>query len=206
MVLPQNPDISSLIALLGWLHPISPEIVEFLQEKTSYRQVRKGKMLVRSGEVCHHLYFIRKGAVRGFIKEEEKDITTWISIENEVVTSISGLNDQAPSVENIQVIEHADLLIITHSDLETLYNKYLEFNVVGRKLLQRYYQDAERRAYIARVPGTENKYQHFVKNYPHLINRVPIKYIASFLGVTLETLSRVRKKSSRLNNRIHAEK
>ncbi len=153
-------------------------------------------MLVKSGEVCHHLYFIKKGAIRGFIKDEEKDITTWISIDNEVVTSISGLNDQAPSIENIQAIEHSDLMIISHDDLETLYRDYLEFNIVGRKLLQRYYQDAEARAFIARIPGTENKYQHFVKSYPHLINRIPIKYIASFLGVTLETLSRVRKRIS----------
>ncbi|WP_290792753.1 Crp/Fnr family transcriptional regulator [Flavihumibacter sp. UBA7668] len=196
MVHSLNPDISSLTALLNWLHPLPPEIVGFLQDKTSYRQVRKGKMLVRSGEVCHHLYFIKKGAIRGFIKDEEKDITTWISIDNEVVTSISGLNDKAPSIENIQAIEHADLMIISHDDLETLYRDYLEFNIVGRKLLQRYYQDAEARAFIARIPGTENKYQHFVKNYPHLINRIPIKYIASFLGVTLETLSRVRKRIS----------
>ena len=121
-------------------------------------------MLVKSGEVCHHVFFIVKGALRGYMKEEDRDITTWISIDNEVVTSISGLNDQAPSIENIQAIEHSDLVVISHTDLETLYNDYPDFNIVGRKLLQRYYQDAERRAFIARIPGTENRYQYFVRS------------------------------------------
>lgn len=196
MVQSSRPDISTLIAVLNSLHPLSQDIIQFLQERASFRQVRKGKMLLKSGEVCNHLYFIKKGAIRGFIKDEDRDITSWISIDSDVVTSISGLNDQAPSVENIQAIEHSDLLVITHADLEILYRDYIEFNIVGRKLLQRYYQDAEARAFITRIPGTENKYQHFVRNYPRLINRVPIKYIASFLGVTLETISRVRKRLS----------
>lgn len=196
MVTQHSSDSTRLVHLLGSLHPLGPDIVDFIQKKSSYKTVRKGKMLLKSGEVCHHLYFISKGAIRGFIKDEEKDITTWISIDNEVVTSISGLNDQAPSIENIQAIEHAELLILSFTDLEILYRDYLEFNIVGRKLLQRYYQDAEGRAFIARIPRAEKKYQYFVQHYPHLINRVPIKYIASFLGVTLETLSRVRKRLS----------
>lgn len=196
MVNQSAPDISHLVQLLGSLHPLTPEIIDFLKQKATTKTVRKGKMLLRSGEVCHHLYFISKGAIRGFIKDEDKDITTWISIDNEIVTSISGLNDQAPSRENIQAIENSELLVISHADLETLYRNYLEFNIVGRKLLQRYYQDAEGRAFVARIPGTDHKYQYFVEHYPHLINRIPIKYIASFLGVTLETLSRVRKRLS----------
>lgn len=196
MLTTNSPDISRVFSLLNGLYPLSPGIIEFLSTRATVRSVRKGKMLVKSGEVCHHLFFIVKGALRGYMKEEDRDITTWISIDNEVVTSISGLNDQAPSIENIQAIEHSDLVVISHTDLETLYNDYPDFNIVGRKLLQRYYQDAERRAFIARIPGTENRYQYFVKNYPQLINRIPIKYIASFLGVTLETMSRVRKRLS----------
>lgn len=191
-----NPDFSAVINLLSGLHPLNPELIRFLSEKAEYRRIRKGKMLVRSGEICHHVYFIIQGVLRGFIQDEDKEITTWISIDHEVVSSISGFIDQAPSLENIQVIEAAELLVLSHADLEFLYHTYPEFNIVGRKLLERYYQHAEARAYIARIPGAEKKYQHFVRNYPHLTNRVPIKYIASFLGVTLETMSRVRKRLS----------
>jgi CRP-like cAMP-binding protein len=96
----------------------------------------------------------------------------------------------------MQAIENCEMLALTYSDFQDLYIKFPEFNIVARKLLQKYYQDAERRAFIARVTKAEKKYRLFLTRYGHLANRIPLKYIASFLGITLETLSRVRKKLS----------
>ncbi|MBS1935800.1 MAG: Crp/Fnr family transcriptional regulator, partial [Bacteroidetes bacterium] len=156
----------------------------------------RGKLLLKTGDVCKYVYFIKKGAVRGFIKENQRDITTWITAENEMVTSISGLDRDEPSIENIQTIEDCEMLSIANEHLKNLYIKHPEFNVVSRKLLQQYYRDAEGRAFIARITNAENKYKYFLTKYPHLVNRIPLKYIASFLGITLETLSRIRKKLS----------
>jgi CRP-like cAMP-binding protein len=152
--------------------------------------------LLKAGEICEHIYFIKKGAVRGFIKEGKKDITTWITVENEVVSSISALDVRAPALENMQAIESCELLALTYADLQDLYIRFPEFNIVARKVLQKYYQDAEGRAFIVRLSNAENKYRLFIARYGHLANRIPLKYIASFLGITLETLSRVRKKLS----------
>ena len=99
-------------------------------------------------------------------------------------------------MENMQAIENCELLALTWSDFQNLYIRFPEFNTVARKLLQKYYQDAEGRAFIARITNAENKYRLFLTSYGHLANRIPLKYIASFLGITLETLSRVRKKLS----------
>src|SRR6185436_2481982 len=109
---------------------------------------------------------------------------------------ISSLDAKAPAVENMQAIENCELLALTYADFQDLYIKFPEFNIVARKLLQKYYKDAEGRAFIARVTSAEKKYQLFLIRYGHLGNRIPLKYIASFLGITLETLSRVRKKLS----------
>jgi CRP-like cAMP-binding protein len=151
---------------------------------------------LKAGEICDHIYFIKKGAVRGFIRDGAKDITTWITAENEIVSSISSLDMKEPAQENMQAIENCELLALTYSDFQDLYIKFPEFNILARKLLQKYYQDAERRAFIARVTKAEKKYRLFLIRYGHLANRIPLKYIASFLGITLETLSRVRKKLS----------
>ena len=193
----EKVDISQLVAVLHHLHPMSIGAIEFLQSRATHITCRKGRMLLREGNICDHLYFIKKGAIRGFVNDGKKDVTTWISVENELVTSISGLNDRKASPENMQAIEYCDLLSITMDDLEELYIQFPEFNITGRKLLQRYYFDAESRAFICRIGGAEQKYQHFVNRYPHLINRVSIKFIASFLGVALETLSRVRNRISK---------
>ncbi|HEV8269782.1 MAG TPA: Crp/Fnr family transcriptional regulator [Chitinophagaceae bacterium] len=190
------PDISAVIATLDYFHPLSEGITEYFRKHSYACSFRKGKLLLKAGQVCEHIYFIKKGAVRGFIKEGKKDITTWITAENEVVSSISALDMKIPAMENMQAIENCELLALTYDNFQELYVKFPEFNIVARKVLQKYYQDAEGRAFIVRLTNAENKYQLFITRYGHLANRIPLKYIASFLGITLETLSRVRKKLS----------
>src|SRR6187549_250052 len=191
-----TPDILSVIETLNYFYPLSEGIKDYFRKHTYSCSFRKGKLLLKAGEVCEHIYFIKKGAVRGFIKDGTKDITTWITAENEIVSSISSLDSKEPTLENMQAIENCDLLAIKYTDFQDLYNKFPEFNIVARKILQKYYQDAERRAFIARVANAEKKYRLFLTRYGHLANRIPLKYIASFLGITLETLSRVRKRLS----------
>ena len=190
------PDISSVIATLEYFHPISEGINKYFRKHSFPWSFRKGKLLLKAGQLCEHIYFIKKGAVRGFIKEGTKDITTWITVEGEVVSSIYSLDKKEPALENMQAIENCELLALTWTDYQNLFKRFPEFNIVARKVLQKYYQDAEGRAFIARLTNAENKYRLFVTRYGHLANRIPLKYIASFLGITLETLSRVRKKLS----------
>jgi CRP-like cAMP-binding protein len=188
------PDITPLLHVLGSLHPLSPGIEAYLKEHVTACSTRKRKLILKEGAVCSYIYFIVKGAVRGFIREGQKDITTWIVIENELVTSIFGIDNPAPSIENIQALENCELLALSFDSLNELYDRFPEFNLIARKLLQRYYADAERRAFIARLTKAQNKYRHFLLLHQPLANRIPLKYIASYLGMTLETLSRVRKK------------
>ncbi len=189
-------NIAPLLTVLNYFHPLSPEMEAFLKKHVTTVSVRKRKLLLKEGSFCDHVYFIVKGAVRGFTREGQKDITTWIVVENELVSSILSLNSKEPSIENIQVLENTELLAISNDDLERMYVELPEFNRVARKLLQHYYADAERRAFIARLTKAENKYRHFLLRHEPLANRIPLKYIASYLGMTLETLSRVRKKFS----------
>jgi CRP-like cAMP-binding protein len=190
------PDITPLLNVLSYFHPLTPGMEIFLRNHVTALSVRKRKLLLKEGNFCDHVYFIVKGAVRGFTREGQKDITTWIVVENELVSSILSLNRRVPSIENIQVLENTELLVISNLDLQRMYDDLPEFNIVARKLLQHYYADAERRAFIARLTKAENKYRHFLLHHEPLANRIPLKYIASYLGMTLETLSRVRKKFS----------
>jgi CRP-like cAMP-binding protein len=190
-------DVSSLLALLNYFYPLSKEIEIYLKTNAHACSFRRGKLILKAGDICGQVYFIKQGAVRGFIKEGKRDITTWITAENELVTSISSLESDDPSIENMQAIEACEMFSLSFADLQDLYAQSPEFNIVIRKLLQQYYRDAERRAFIARLTNAENKYKYFLTRYSHLANRIPLKYIASFLGITLETLSRVRKKLSK---------
>jgi CRP-like cAMP-binding protein len=191
-----SQDVSTLLNILNYFHPLSEGAIKFLREHAYSCSFYKGELLLEEGQVCEHVYFIKKGVVRGFIKDGKKDITTWITGEGELVSSILTFEKKESAVENMQAIEDCDMLALTLADLERLYEQFPEFNIVSRKLLQQYYSDAEGRAFIARLTNAETKYKQFLTRYSHFANRVPLTYIASFLGITLETLSRVRRKIS----------
>lgn len=192
----RTPDINPLLKVLQSLHPVSPSVETYLREHISIATVRKRKMLLKEGTYCEHIYFIVKGAIRGFVREGQRDITTWITVENQLVSSIFGLHQRSLAVENMQALENCELLAMTLDDLNIMYEQLPESNILARKLLEIYYADAEKRAYIARLTKAENKYRAFLLHHEPLSNRIPLKYIASYLGMTLETLSRVRKKFS----------
>ncbi|OOV20733.1 hypothetical protein BXU10_05020 [Flavobacterium sp. LM4] len=155
-------------------------------------KVRKGKKLHKAGEICDMIYFVNQGAIRGYVKDANKEITTWITVENELVASIHSFILQIPSYENMEALEDSNLLGMRHSDLQHLYDIEPEFNINARRFYEKYYSDAEVRALMGRLSKAEIKYEFFLKTYKHLSNRIPLKYIASFLGINLETLSRIR--------------
>lgn len=188
--------LSPLAAFVNFIHPVSEEVTRYINQHSFSLPAERGDYLLKAGEICNHLYFIRKGAIRGYIKEGSKEITTWITAENEMVTSIRGLSLQQPSLENIQAIEHCDLVAAPFDALQYLYEHHIEMNIVGRKILEQYYRDAEERAFISRIPNAARRYQHFLETKSNLANRIPLKYIASYLGITIETLSRIRSKKS----------
>lgn len=191
-----STDVEDLVRALSQIDPISKPVAAFFSEHITPLSLPRKKLLLKVGTICRHVYFIRKGALRAFMKDGNKEITTWITVENELVTSISGLNIQQPSKEFIQALEPCELLVMSYDDLEKLYELHPEFNIIIRKLLQRYYHDAENRAFISRIPKADQRYRHFLETQPHLANRIPLRYIASYLGLALETLSRVRRKIS----------
>lgn len=189
----QTPDaLEALIAALSSLHAVSPPAQKFLAKHTRPVVVQRGKFLLKAGTVCTEAYFIHQGLLRGYVVQNGKEITTWINAENELVSSISGLSSQAPSFENIQALEDSYLLSLRFDDLEKLYALHPDFNICIRKLLQKYYGDADSRAILARLSNAVNKYERFLQASPQLVNRVPLKYIASYLGIKQETLSRIR--------------
>lgn len=184
----------ALLYVLTSVYPLPEEALLYIAQHTTRLSIQKGKHLVKHGEVCRHLYFIEKGVLRGYIPDNKREATTWITMENEIVTSIRGFHLQEPSLENIQALEDCELISFHYEDLQYLYSTYNEMNILGRLILQQYYRDAEERAYISRLSSATARYQHLIDTKPAIVSRVPLKYVASFLCMTLENLSRVRSK------------
>src|SRR5690606_23861473 len=96
--------------------------------------------------------------------------------------------------ELLQALEDSLLIEIERRAIDELYERFPETNIIGRKILECYYRDAEERAFLARLPSADRRYKRFVLTRPELLGRVPMKFIASYLSMTLETLCRIRAK------------
>jgi CRP-like cAMP-binding protein len=184
------------------IYPLSTAAQDFINQKAYTSYHNKNEILVTAGAMCNSVYLIRKGVLRSFIKEGQKEITTWISGEHELATCITSYGLQQPARENIQALEDCELSVLNTADLQYLYEHFPESNIAGRKILEKYYRNAEERAFIARLMEATTKYKHFIATKSDLLNRVPLKFIASYLGMTLETLCRIRSKLSRNMNDV----
>jgi len=187
-------NFSPLISIFKKFHPLNDEIEKRINQHTFPISYKKNKYLVSPVDRNKFLFLIVKGVVRGFIKDGDNEITTWIAKENEVVGTIRNLWIDGDSDEYLQALEDVDLVAIPHVLSEYLYENFSEANIVGRKMMELYYRSAEERAYLCRISSAEKRYKRFLLSFPDLINRVSLKYIASFLAIRLETLSRIRAK------------
>lgn len=177
--------------------PLSKEAIAEFDKKTLPISIEKKKYLLKPGSKADHLYFIVKGVVHGYIKEGGKQITTWINDEQHLIGSIRTLGTTDPCREYLQTLEDCELVALPIAFLESVFEKYHETNFICRRLWEFTYRGAEERAYICRIPSAEKKYQHFMETQPNLIARIPLKYIASYLGMTIETLSRIRSRQNK---------
>lgn len=187
-------NFSPLVSIFKKFHPLNDEIEKRINQHTFPISYKKNKYLVSPVDRNKFLFLIIKGVVRGFIKDGNNEITTWIAKENEVVGTIRNLWIEGDSDEYLQALEDVDLVAIPHVLSEYLYENFPEANIVGRKMMELYYRSAEERAYLCRISSAEKRYKRFLLSFPDLINRVSLKYIASFLAIRLETLSRIRAK------------
>lgn len=136
---------------------------------------------------------LNQGMVRGFFMHGGKEITTWVSYDGEMFTSISGYFRKKKSVENIQCLEDCSIEYFVYEDLIYCFEKHPESLVLNRLLMEEYFMSAEQRAFTARIPLATDRYNFFVENNPEaLVERVPKKILASLLNMKPETLARIR--------------
>ncbi len=174
--------------------PLSTELRENLSEKVFLRKVKKGEMLISEGKICNQLFFIKKGFLRGFHYQNGKEITAWFGFENDFATATYSFVSQRIGYENVEVIEDSIIYAITHEDLDNIYQNHPEFNYVGRLLTEKYYIDLMERTLCLQFQTAKQSYDQLVATHPHILKRASLGHIASYLGISQETLSRIRAK------------
>jgi CRP-like cAMP-binding protein len=192
--LPKHLFIDQLLDHIKSYHPLSAEAREALNDCFEKLVLPKGAYLVTEGKVCRHLYFLEQGALRGYYNLEGKEITHWFAFANDFVTSFHSFITQQAAVENIQLLEGSILWAITKDNLTRLLNEYHDIERLVRIAYEKYYIRLEHRFVNAQFKTATERYQDLLIEAPHIIERVPLGAIASYLGISQETLSRIRGK------------
>lgn len=148
--------------------------------------------LLEEGKVADRLYFIRKGCLRLFFYNEGKDITFQFFFEGDFVASFDSMHKRAPSLFGLESIEPSELAVIGREEFYSLINSNLQARqLYEEKLIDRF--RAYQQLFLSRIKNTpQQRYEELLKEYPAIIQRVPQHYIASYLGITPVSLSRIR--------------
>jgi CRP-like cAMP-binding protein len=156
--------------------------------------LKKNNFFLKSGNYCSHVVYLKSGLLRIYYTNENgEEITCYFSLETEFVTSLASFSKEIRSIENIQAIVTTELLVISKIDLEKLYQELPNTQELGRKAIEKIALNMEKRIFLFLNKNAEERYQDMLKNSPILIKKVPLKYLASYLGITPQHLSRLRK-------------
>ncbi|HTG57028.1 MAG TPA: cyclic nucleotide-binding domain-containing protein [Niabella sp.] len=185
--------MEQLIQHLKSYYPLSDEASKALSDCLEEKYFAKNDYLIKAGRICRYFYFMERGALRGFYNLNGREITHWFGFENTFITSFHSYITEQPSVENIQFMEGSIMWAIAKKDLTDLFDRYHELERLVRIIYENYYIRLEERYVNAQFKTAAELYSDLMEKSPHILERVPLGYVSSYLGMTQETLSRIRK-------------
>jgi CRP-like cAMP-binding protein len=165
-----------------------------MQEKFTIQKLKKGELLIRNGEICRQVCFINKGLLRMFYVVDGREICTGFINENEYISQYDSFLTRQPSAGNIDALEDCELINLSYDDMQAIYNSNPLLETFGRKIAEMLFIMISFQATRLLTMTPEERYQSVTEYQPFVIQRVPQYMIASFIGITPEHLSRVRKK------------
>jgi CRP-like cAMP-binding protein len=183
-----------IILILEKISPLSEESKQALRSVLRVYYFEKNEFLLKKGEVATCFYYLKKGVTRIFYHKKEKEITEWLALSGEFFLSIASFYKQKPSSLNIQAIEFSEVIVIPHDDFLQLSKKFHDIETLHRTMLMQSLLLSQERMESIQFENAQERYERLIQNRPEIVKRVSLTYIASFLGITLETLSRIRVK------------
>lgn len=172
-----------------------PEELAIFNSLLTPKAVKKKQLLLREGEVCNFEAYIAKGCVRTYyIDENGSEVILQFAVEDWWVGDIGSFHDRTPSLFYIEAMEDSELLTLNTTTKAELLARLPKFERVFRLMIQRHLAAVERRLIRTMAKTAEERYLDFIKQYPKIVQRVPQHYIASYLGMTPEFLSKVRRR------------
>jgi len=172
------------------------ELFDTIFNNFEYYKVARKELLLESGKVADKIYFLPEGFVRFFhTKKDGSEVTNDFYFAPGFITSFTSLIEQNPSIVNIQAMVKMDLLYIKYKNLIALYDQEHKIERLGRLIAEQVYISSEKHLFSFLNDSPQERYEWLIREYPEYIKNIPLHYLASFLGITPESLSRIRNRT-----------
>ncbi len=170
----------------------------FINEAFGRKLFAKNEIILQEGSICRYFYFLQTGLIRCYTLFDGTDITKYFTAAPYCFTSIESFTKQKPAEESIQTLEESVIWFATNDKLEQLkiLNSWNEFS---RKLLQEVQQFSRNSLLEIKTKTADQRYKELLINKPEVLQRIPLKFLSSYLGVAPQSLSRIRKNLTKRN-------
>ena len=185
---------SKIRQALETIHPISTVEWAIMEPCFHQKQYKINDHILRALEIEKYLYFIEKGVVRSYIERKESEVTIEFSFQETIFCSYSSFLTQTPSKIHIQALTDVLIWRITFDDLQKVYSNTSIGNLIGRIASEILYIEKSNRELALLSMTAEERYLNLFKEQPELIRNIPLKHIASYIGITPQALSRIRRR------------
>ena len=184
--------MESLKKAISAISPLSTESMDAFTRAWKNWITQKDFFLLKENTVSDYIYFLEKGVARIYYYKNGKEITEWVALDGQFFLSIKSFFQRTPSYLIIQTIEPSQVYGIHHDDLMKLADEDHDIERLLRKMVTFSLILSQERMDSIQFESAQQRYEKLLKTTPQIVQRVPLTYIASFLGITLETLSRIR--------------
>lgn len=185
---------SYLDKINNFIDQLDLDTVTTLKNISASKSFKKGDFILRQGEVCKKSFLLEKGIARKYYLHDGKEITTELFFENDLAVSFQSYCLQKPSGEFIQALTDSTVYQTDFLAFQSAKQKFPKLVELDLMMTEYYAMWLEERLFQFHTLNATNRYRKLIDEHPHIIQNIPLTYIASYLGISLETLSRVRAK------------
>jgi CRP-like cAMP-binding protein len=174
---------------------------KLIESRLRIKNFQQGETILHQGDICRNLYFINSGLARGYIIDENGKDFTWSIYFNDTnahmtnlfVTDYESFLNQKASLIHIEALEDCEVVVTTFSDIQFIYNNLKKGERFGRLMAEEAYKYLHHQIINREIKSAKERFEEFLKQTPHLLDKVPQYHIATFLGITPQHLSRLKK-------------
>jgi|SRR5690606_10513279 len=178
--------------IIDQTYPLPAEAKKILIDAIEEVSIPKGTIFIHADRVEEHIYFIKKGIVRAFLNIDGDEKTFWFGSEGQTIISMRSYIENTPSYEDIETLEDCVLYKLNRKDLDRFFESNIHIANWGRKFAEYELAKTEERLIQRLIWNATQRYEHLMKTHPQFIQRIQLGHIASYLGITQVSLSRIR--------------